>query len=189
MREALLVKTGEFVSTISPQDFESIVLKAFSRQGYKVTQTPLSGDGGVDGFIEKNNEKIAVQCKKYTNIIGVQDLTAFYGAMLHFRCNKGIFVTTSDYSTSAKNFVKGKKIRLFNKIDTLKLLQSTINNEYVRNGDKPDFESIFPVIKPTKSDFDKCPRCRKGKLVPRNGRNGYFLGCSRFPKCKFTCNL
>ena len=30
-----------------------------------------------------------------------------------------------------------------------------------------------------------CPRCG-AKLVERNGRNGLFLGCSNFPKCKYT---
>lgn len=30
-----------------------------------------------------------------------------------------------------------------------------------------------------------CPRCG-GNLVPRNGRYGYFIGCSNYPKCKYT---
>lgn len=32
-----------------------------------------------------------------------------------------------------------------------------------------------------------CPKCKKGKLLQRaSARNGPFLGCSRFPKCKHT---
>lgn len=31
----------------------------------------------------------------------------------------------------------------------------------------------------------KCPRC-KGQLVERKGKYGKFLGCSNYPKCKFT---
>ena len=30
-----------------------------------------------------------------------------------------------------------------------------------------------------------CPRCQ-GALVVRNGKNGKFIGCSNYPKCKFT---
>ena len=30
-----------------------------------------------------------------------------------------------------------------------------------------------------------CPKCG-GKLVPRKGKYGEFLGCSNYPKCKFT---
>ncbi|OWA32959.1 hypothetical protein B9G55_24130 [Saccharibacillus sp. O16] len=30
-----------------------------------------------------------------------------------------------------------------------------------------------------------CPRC-KSKLVERQGKNGAFIGCSSFPKCRYT---
>jgi len=33
-----------------------------------------------------------------------------------------------------------------------------------------------------------CPRCRS-PLTPRTGRNGYFLGCSTYPRCKYTESL
>ena len=33
-----------------------------------------------------------------------------------------------------------------------------------------------------------CPQCG-GKLIGRSGRYGYFLGCSNYPKCKFTTPL
>ena len=34
----------------------------------------------------------------------------------------------------------------------------------------------------------KCPKCG-GNLVQRNGKFGSFLGCSNYPKCRFTHNL
>jgi DNA topoisomerase-1 len=34
-----------------------------------------------------------------------------------------------------------------------------------------------------------CPECKKGKLVIRFGKTGSFLGCDRFPECKFTTNF
>ena len=34
----------------------------------------------------------------------------------------------------------------------------------------------------------KCPRCKRGVLVKRNGKNGTFWGCSNFPTCRMTCN-
>lgn len=36
--------------------------------------------------------------------------------------------------------------------------------------------------------FRICPRC-KGALVERQGKHGKFLGCSNYPKCKFTAKL
>jgi DNA topoisomerase I len=32
----------------------------------------------------------------------------------------------------------------------------------------------------------KCPTCDEGDLVYRMGRNGKFIGCNRYPKCKHT---
>ncbi|THF73887.1 NERD domain-containing protein [Cohnella fermenti] len=32
-----------------------------------------------------------------------------------------------------------------------------------------------------------CPRCN-GKLVERKGKNGAFVGCSSYPKCRYTSN-
>ena len=34
---------------------------------------------------------------------------------------------------------------------------------------------------------DLCPRCGK-QLVPRKGKIGPFIGCSRYPNCRFTKN-
>ncbi len=34
----------------------------------------------------------------------------------------------------------------------------------------------------------KCPKCKQGVLKLRNGKNGAFWGCSRFPECRGTCN-
>jgi DNA helicase-4 len=33
-----------------------------------------------------------------------------------------------------------------------------------------------------------CPSCGRGHLLPRTGRHGAFLGCSRFPGCEYTRN-
>lgn len=35
-------------------------------------------------------------------------------------------------------------------------------------------------------DVEVCPTCGKGTLVARNGRYGAFIGCSTFPRCKYT---
>ena len=37
-------------------------------------------------------------------------------------------------------------------------------------------------------DKQKCPRCGRGILVKRQGKNGTFWGCSNYPNCRMTCN-
>jgi len=41
----------------------------------------------------------------------------------------------------------------------------------------PDFKSVTPE--------EKCPEC-DGDMTVRAGRRGFFLGCSKYPKCKGT---
>lgn len=40
----------------------------------------------------------------------------------------------------------------------------------------------MPVIKLNK----KCPDCKEGELIIREGRFGKFISCDRFPECKYT---
>ena len=35
---------------------------------------------------------------------------------------------------------------------------------------------------------DDCPNCGS-ELVKRNGKHGNFIGCSNFPKCKFSASI
>ncbi|MBN1968621.1 MAG: type I DNA topoisomerase [Candidatus Delongbacteria bacterium] len=35
----------------------------------------------------------------------------------------------------------------------------------------------------------KCPECKEGNLIYRWGRNGRFIACDNFPKCKYTTSL
>ena len=36
---------------------------------------------------------------------------------------------------------------------------------------------------------EKCPECKEGDLVIREGRFGKFISCSRFPECKYSAAL
>lgn len=41
------------------------------------------------------------------------------------------------------------------------------------------------VAQKKSSNKNKCPRC-SGDLIERNGKYGKFIGCSNYPKCKYT---
>lgn len=67
-----------------------------------------SGDEGIDGIISLDKlglEKVYVQAKRWQSNVGRPELQAFYGALAGQHANKGIFITTSKFSSTAKNFV------------------------------------------------------------------------------------
>lgn len=34
----------------------------------------------------------------------------------------------------------------------------------------------------------ECPKCKKGRLIVRKGKNGEFMACSNFPRCDYSIN-
>lgn len=71
----------------------------------------------------------------------------------------------------------------FETINSKKQLEDTL--EHMLN--PTDEEYIIPSKKKNVHlNFLKCPKCQDGHMVLRDGQNGYFGGCSKFPKCNGT---
>lgn len=174
------IQSKKILDSISPQEFELIVLEAFARLGYEVAHTSWSGDEGIDGILVKGENKIAIQCKKQVNKVGQPAIRDFLGAIGHANCSEGIFITTSAFTIPAKSFVKGKKIRLMDGEEILDFLRTTINEEFILQSKTV----IFPKIVEEKI----CPECG-GKLRKRLGMYGFFWGCEKYPQCFYTENL
>ena len=46
-----------------------------------------------------------------------------------------------------------------------------------------------PALTPKPSEGEKCPDCGFGRLEARKGSSGPFLGCLRYPSCRYTAQL
>ena len=89
----------------------------------------------------------------------------------------------------------GELVRLNNLIDKIKSYDKEVinnisdivnnidnNNITDNNSKKEHIKNIENVID---KDLNKCPKCG-GVLIRRNGKYGDFIGCSNYPKCKYT---
>jgi len=70
-----------------------------------------SGDGGIDGVINEDTlglDIIYLQAKRNAleNVVGGDKVREFAGALLARGASKGVFVTTSQFTKSAKDYVK-----------------------------------------------------------------------------------
>lgn len=74
------------------------------------------------------------------------------------------------------------KEEIIDNVDELKE-KIVINNIVDKDSRKEHVEKINEVKK--EYDDNTCPRCGS-KLVERNGKYSKFLGCSNYPKCKYT---
>jgi restriction system protein len=110
LADELLIK----IRAGSPTFFEKLVVRLLFSMGYGGSVTEINkalvggaGDGGVDGVIDQDPlglDRIYVQAKRYSdgNTVGPSAIRDFFGSLDRFKATKGLFVTASTYTASAR---------------------------------------------------------------------------------------
>ena len=106
----------ERIAELSPSGFEKLVGKFLKAKGFeKVKITNRSHDGGIDGQCELSfiDVKVAFQAKRYKpqKSVGIEPVQRLRGS-LEGRYDRGVFVTTSNFTYSAKSWVKEREFGL-----------------------------------------------------------------------------
>lgn len=95
--------------------FERLVVDLVVAMGYGGSRQDAgraigrSGDGGIDGIIKEDRlglDVIYLQAKRWTNTVGRPEVQKFAGALQGQRASKGIFISTSNYSREALEYVE-----------------------------------------------------------------------------------
>jgi restriction system protein len=103
------------LKTVSPAFFERIVVDLLVAMGYGGSvkdagkSVGKSGDGGIDGIIKEDKlglDTIYIQAKRWEANVGRPEVQKFAGALQGVRARKGVFITTSSYSSDALDFVR-----------------------------------------------------------------------------------
>jgi restriction endonuclease Mrr len=111
------VPTDKF--NISPTEFEELVGALLWRMGYSdVRRVGGAGDLNVDLWCRDINQRlIAVQCKRYLSgqSVGSPAIQTFIGMIYrHHGAARGIFVTTSRFTSDAEALAATNNIMLIN---------------------------------------------------------------------------
>ena len=112
--EQLAADLLEQMKKMDPYAFESLVLDVLAAMGYgggsrqAMQSVPRGPDGGIDGRINEDKlglDQIYMQAKRYAdNSVSSEKVQAFVGAMTQGGCRKGVFVTTSTFTSDARQF-------------------------------------------------------------------------------------
>jgi len=102
------MKTISGLKRMKPVNFELAIASLYLALGYKVYVTPTTGDRGIDLVAKKGKMKIALQCKRYRKVVPENMIREFYGSFTG-NFEKGIFVTSSTYSSAAKDWAKQRE--------------------------------------------------------------------------------
>ena len=117
LRATLESQVLDMVRSAEPSFFEKIVVDLLVAMGYgggdptMGSVTPRSGDGGIDGIVKQDRlglDHVSIQAKKYAegNTVGVNSLRNFVGAIDSAGTSKGVFVTTSTFTSGAEKHAR-----------------------------------------------------------------------------------
>lgn len=102
------------IKACSPSFFERLVVKLLVKMGYGGSikdagqAVGKSGDGGVDEIIKEDKlglDVIYIQAKRWEGTVGRPEIQKFVGALHGFQSKKGVFITTSNVSNDAIDYV------------------------------------------------------------------------------------
>jgi len=114
IRESLAQELLALVKKSSPAFFERLVVELLVNMGYGGSRREAAravgqtGDEGIDGIIDEDRlglDTIYIQAKRWDSAVGRPEIQKFVGALMGKRARKGIFITTSSFTSDAIHYV------------------------------------------------------------------------------------
>lgn len=151
------------IRSLSWQDFERLVVAAFSEKGWRAEPVGQAGpDKGLDLILHRAKQKAIVECvqRRYpvAAYVTAKEVREFAGVIAARKAAKGFLVTSGVFAPDATEFA-----------DKVPQLELVAGNDLLQM-------------------LGRCPKC-KAPFVPRQGKFGVFLSCVRYPACDGALNL
>ncbi len=107
----------DLIRSLEWKRFEELCASFLIEKGYQSKLTGAGADGGIDIHLFKESYSSTqplgiVQCKAWNSKVGVKDVRELFGVMAAEGSRRGFFMTTSTFTKEAKEFAKGKKLKL-----------------------------------------------------------------------------
>ena len=121
LRAQLAVELLDLVRQVSPAFFEHLVLDVMKAMGYGGASsasgqvTGRSGDGGIDGVIMDDRlglDAVYLQAKRWQANVGRPTVQEFAGAMQGHKAAKGVIITTSEFTSEARDYLRTISTRI-----------------------------------------------------------------------------
>jgi restriction system protein len=115
IRRKIEAELLDAVTKASPRFFEKLVVELLVQMGYGGSLEDAgralgrSHDRGIDGVIKEDHlglDAIYVQAKRWQATVGRPEIQGFAGSLEGERARKGVFITTSAFSSEARTYVQ-----------------------------------------------------------------------------------
>jgi restriction system protein len=114
IRRELADELLQTISSATPGFFEHVVVELLVAMGYGGSLKDAgkavgrTGDDGIDGIIKEDRlglDAVYIQAKRWTASVGRPEVQNFAGSLEGHRARKGVFITTSQFSKDAREYV------------------------------------------------------------------------------------
>jgi restriction system protein len=115
LHDELASELLQTVKQCAPDFFERLVIDVMIKMGYGGSRKEAGqaigkvSDGGIDGIIKEDKlglDIIYIQAKRWEGTVGRPEIQKFAGALQGQRARKGIFITTSNFTKDALDYVE-----------------------------------------------------------------------------------
>jgi hypothetical protein len=122
------------VRGMAGHDFERFVAALFRKQGYRVRETPGSGDQGVDLLVEEGGHLVAVQLKRHSNPVGNKAVQEVLAGMAFYGARDARVITTSSFTPSARELAGRIGVQLVDGRELAEWMSSLADEPWVNDG-------------------------------------------------------
>ncbi|WP_413306410.1 restriction endonuclease [Bacillus sp. 1P10SD] len=166
--------------------FEHYLKELYLTKGFSAEVTKASGDYGGDLLLKKDGKKIVVQAKRYSKEVGIKAVQEVIGAKSYYSADEAWVVSNRYFTKAASELAQRSHVKL---VDRDELIDEILGmNSGVMTMSQTKSTPVIPMPTIPSSPDSTCIRCGS-PMVLRTGKRGSFLGCSSFPKCRYTKNI
>ncbi|MDR6121347.1 restriction system protein [Bacillus sp. SLBN-46] len=166
--------------------FEHYLKELYLIKGFSAEVTKASGDYGGDLLLKKDGKKIVVQAKRYSKDVGIKAVQEVIGAKSYYSADEAWVVSNRYFTKAAIELAQKSHIKL---VDRDELIDEILGmNSGVKTISQTQTTPVIPIPTIPSSSDSTCIRCGSPRVL-RTGKRGNFLGCSSFPKCRYTKNI
>lgn len=114
----------EFWMSLSGRRFEFELASLYRRLGHDCIVTPASNDKGIDLILNRNGERIIIQCKAHKKPVNPNVIRELIGTMICAGANKAILASLSGFSPGVRGYITDKNIELIELRDIINMQES-----------------------------------------------------------------
>ena len=104
------------IDSMEGHDFEYFCAGLLEKNGFQdVEVTRASGDYGIDILAAKEGVTYAIQCKRYSEQVGIKAVQEAYAGRDYYDCMVGVVLTNQYFTKSAETFAGKLKILLWDR--------------------------------------------------------------------------